>query len=93
MPRTRKKTDRWDREFHLLLLEACGNRVHAGLLRRTCDVLRKTTAHLPQNDPDFVLDMARKERELLGAIKRGEAERAKSLLSMQLREQVDLLPT
>ena len=88
-----EEADRWDREFHLLLLEACGNRVLQVFSAALVTYFEKTTAHLPQNDPDFVLDMARKERELLGAIKRGEAERAKSLLSMQLREQVDLLPT
>lgn len=87
------EADRWDREFHLLLLEACGNRVLQVFSAALVTYFEKTTAHLRQNDPDFFLDIARKERDLLGAIKRGEAERAKSLLSMQLREQVDLLPT
>lgn len=88
-----EEADRWDREFHLLLLEACGNRVLQVFSAALVTYFEKTTPHLPQNDPDFFLDIARKERELLNAIKRGDEARAKMLLETELREQVDLLPT
>ncbi len=86
------EADRWDRTFHLLLLEACGNRVLQVFSGALVTYFEKTTSHLPQNDPDFFLDIAHKERELLHAIKCGEEERAKTLLANHLREQVDLLP-
>mgnify|MGYP000175789358 FL=1 len=51
----------------------------------------KTTENLPQNDPQFFLDIAKNERLLLTTIKAGREDEAKALLSHQLGEQVELL--
>ena len=85
------EADRWDREFHLLLLEACGNRVLQVFSAALVTYFEKTTENLPHNDPQFFIDIARKERALLAAIKAGREEEAKSLLRSHLGEQVDLL--
>lgn len=86
-----READRWDREFHLLLLEACGNRVLQVFSAALVTYFEKTTDRLP-NDPHFFIDVAMKERELLNAIKAGEVDRAKALLSAHLREQIQLVP-
>lgn len=86
-----READRWDREFHLLLLEACGNRVlqvFSGVLVTYFD---KTTEKLPSFDPNFFMDIARKERDLLTAMKKGDEKRAQQLLRSQLNEQIILL--
>ena len=85
------EADRWDREFHLLLLEACGNRVLQVFSAALVTYFEKTTENLPQNDPQFFLDIAKNERLLLTAIKAGREDEAKALLSHQLGEQVELL--
>ena len=84
------EADRWDREFHLLLLEACGNRVLQVFSAALVTYFEKTTDKLP-NDPEFFRNVARQERELLNAIKRGDEEGAKTLLTSHLKEQVDIL--
>lgn len=86
------EADKWDREFHLLLLEACGNRVLQVFSGALVTYFEKTTSRLPKHDPGFFLDIAYKERELLHAIKLGQEEKAKALLSGYLKEQIDLLP-
>ena len=65
------EADRWDREFHLLLLEACGNRVLQVFSAALVTYFEKTTENLPQNDPQFFLDIAKNERLLLTTIKAG----------------------
>ena len=87
-----QEADRWDREFHLILLESCGNRVLQVFSAALITYFEKTTSHLPQNDPSFFMMIAQQERELLRAIQRGDEEGAKALLSKHLKEQVDLLP-
>lgn len=86
-----READRWDREFHLLLLEACGNRVLQVFSAALVTYFDKTTDRLP-NDPHFFIDVAMKERELLNAIKLGDVERAKALLSSHLSEQITIVP-
>ncbi len=85
------EADRWDREFHLLLLEACGNRVLQVFSAALVTYFEKTTENLPVDDPEFFYDIARQERALLEAIKSGDEVLAKKLLSEHLAEQVDLL--
>ena len=51
----------------------------------------KTSSALPKNNPQFFLNIARTERALLNAIRRGDEELAKRLLRDHLSEQVDLL--
>lgn len=85
------EADRWDREFHLLLLEACGNRVLQVFSAALVTYFEKTTENLPVDDPEFFYDIARQERALLDAIKAGDDVLARKLLSEHLAEQVDLL--
>lgn len=86
-----READRWDREFHLLLLEACGNRVLQVFSAALVTYFEKTSDRLP-NDPHFFIDVAMKERELLHAIKAGDVEHAKQLLAAHLTEQIQLMP-
>lgn len=86
-----KEADRWDREFHLLMLEACGNRVLQVFSAALVTYFEKTSSALPKNNPQFFLNIARTERALLNAIRRGDEELAKRLLRDHLSEQVDLL--
>ncbi len=62
--------DQHDRDFHLLLLQASGNRV----LQVFSDVLiayfEKTRESLPDNDCQYFLDTASKQREILSYIKK-----------------------
>ena len=83
--------DSWDREFHLLLLEACGNRVLQVFSGALVTYFEKTTAHLPHNQPDFFLSIAKSERRLLDAIKASDETSAKAILKEQLSQQVDLI--
>lgn len=85
------EADRWDREFHLLLLEACGNRVLQVFSAALVTYFEKTASALPKNNPQFFLDIAQKERALLHAIRRGDDVTAQRLLREHLSEQVDLL--
>ena len=78
--------DRHDRDFHLLLLQASGNRV----LQVFSDVLityfEKTRESLPANDRQYFLDTAAKQREILLHIKKGDAQMASELMRAHLRE-------
>lgn len=85
------EADRWDREFHLLLLEACGNRVLQVFSATLVTYFEKTTEKLPHYDPQFFMDIAHKERDLLMAIKEGDEKKAQNLLRSQLSEQIILL--
>lgn len=86
-----RDADHWDREFHLLLLEACGNRVLQVFSAALVTYFEKTTEKLPRYDPQFFLNIAQKERELLSAIKKGDERKAQNLLRAQLSEQIILL--
>lgn len=78
--------DRHDRDFHLLLLQASGNRV----LQVFSDVLityfEKTRESLPANDRQYFLDTAAKQREILLHIKKGGAQMASELMRAHLLE-------
>ena len=78
--------DRHDRDFHLLLLQASGNRV----LQVFSDVLityfEKTRESLPANDRQYFLDTAAKQREILFHIKKGDAQMASELMRAHLLE-------
>lgn len=78
--------DRHDRDFHLLLLQASGNRV----LQVFSDVLityfEKTRESLPANDRQYFLDTATKQREILLHIKKGDAQMASELMRAHLLE-------
>ena len=86
-----READRWDREFHLLLLEACGNRVLQVFSAVLVTYFEKTTEKLPRYNPQFFLDIAQKERALLNAIKEGDERKAQNLLRAHLSEQIVLL--
>lgn len=80
------EADRHDRDFHLLLLQASGNRV----LQVFSDVLityfEKTRESLPANDRQYFLDTAAKQREILLHIKKGDAQMASELMRAHLLE-------
>ena len=78
--------DQHDRDFHLLLLQASGNRV----LQVFSDVLiayfEKTRESLPDNDCQYFLDTASKQREILSYIKKGDAQMDSELMRVHLLE-------
>lgn len=78
--------DQHDRDFHLLLLQASGNRV----LQAFSDVLityfEKTSDLLASCDSQYFLDSVNKQREILGCIKTGDAEKAVELMRQHLIE-------
>ncbi|HAU4330785.1 TPA: FadR family transcriptional regulator [Citrobacter freundii] len=81
-----QEADRHDRDFHLLLLQASGNRV----LQVFSDVLityfEKTRESLPANDRQYFIDTATKQREILAHIKKGDAQAASELMRAHLLE-------
>lgn len=84
--------DRFDREFHLLLLEGCGNRVLQVFSGVLVTYFEKTSHRVAKMDPSFFIEVARQEREILHAIRMGEAQKAADLLRSHLMEQSQLLP-
>ena len=87
-----KEADRWDREFHLLLLEACGNRVLQVFSGVLVTYFEKTSHRIANMDRQFFLDIAHQERDILRAIRQGDAQKASELLRAHLMEQSQLLP-
>ena len=63
--------DKFDREFHLLLLEGCGNRVLQVFSGVLVTYFEKTSHRIANMDRQFFLDIARQEREILRAIRMG----------------------
>lgn len=84
--------DKFDREFHLLLLEGCGNRVLQVFSGMLVTYFEKTSNRVAKMDREFFLEVARQEREILHAIRLGDAQRASDLLRAHLQEQSQLLP-
>lgn len=81
-----QEADRHDRDFHLLLLQASGNRV----LQVFSDVLityfEKTRSSLPVNDCQYFIDTAARQREILLYIKQGDAQTATELMRKHLMD-------
>ena len=84
--------DKFDREFHLLLLEGCGNRVLQVFSGVLVTYFEKTSHRIANMDRQFFLDIAHQEREILRAIRMGDAQKASDLLRAHLMEQSQLLP-
>ena len=80
------------REFYLLLLEGCGNRVLQVFSGVLVTYFEKTSHRIANMDRQFFLDIAHQEREILRAIRLGDAEKASALLRAHLMEQSQLLP-
>jgi GntR family transcriptional repressor for pyruvate dehydrogenase complex len=78
--------DKHDRDFHLLLLQASGNRV----LQAFSDVLityfEKTSNLLIDYDSQYFLDSVNKQREILDCIKNGDTDTAVELMRKHLIE-------
>lgn len=89
---TPSKADQFDRDFHLLILQSCGNRV----LQLFSDVLvtyfDKTSALLNSFGPDYFYDIAGQEREILEAIKKEDADLAMKLLREHLIANSSITP-
>ncbi len=81
--------DQYDRDFHLLLLQACGNRV----LQVFSDVLvtyfEKTSGALCDRDRQYFIQIATKEREILACIKNGDEKKAAELMRVHLLETME----
>lgn len=84
--------DKFDREFHLLLLDGCGNRVLQVFSGVLVTYFEKTSHRIANMDREFFLEIARQEREILRAIRMGDAQKASELLRAHLMEQSQLLP-
>lgn len=86
------KADQFDRDFHLLILQACGNRV----LQVFSDVLityfDKTSALLNSFGPEYFVDIARQEQAILTAIKNEDVDLAVTLLRAHLINASQTLP-
>lgn len=80
------EADKYDREFHLLLLEGCGNRVLQVFSGVLVAYFEKTSANIANMDPSFFIEVARQEREILRALRHGDAELASELLHKHLTE-------
>ncbi len=78
--------DQYDREFHLLLLEGCGNRVLQVFSGMLVTYFEKTAHRVANMEPSFFLEIARQEREILIAIRQGDCEKASALLKKHLAE-------
>ena len=85
------EADKYDREFHLLLLEGCGNRVLQVFSGVLVTYFEKTSARIANKDRQFFLEIARQEREILRAIRLGDAEKATALLREHLMDQMQIL--
>lgn len=79
--------DASDRDFHLILLEACGNRVLQVFSSVLVTYFDRTADKVKDLDAAFFLDCAQKEREILQAIRVGDAKKATELLTAHLMEQ------
>lgn len=86
------EADKHDRNFHLLLLQACGNRVLQTFSGVLITYFEKTTSLLAACDRNYFIDIAEKEREILQAIKDDNPELAEHLLKTHLIEKA-ALPT
>ena len=75
------EADRWDREFHLILLESCGNRVlqvfAAALLSECAQKLAEAGDNLPGS---FVSEIISLDRDLLAALRAGDDEASRAAL-------------
>ncbi|HAW44734.1 MAG TPA: FadR family transcriptional regulator [Sutterella sp.] len=79
--------DENDRNFHLLLLEACGNRVLQVFSSVLVAYFDRTSDKVATLDQAFFLDCAKKERQILLAIRKNDAQKATELLREHLLEQ------
>lgn len=78
--------DKYDRDFHLSLLQACGNRVLQVFSGVLVTYFEKTSCMLADKDRQYFLDVAEKERTILSYIKNGDAQRAAELMRAHLSE-------
>ena len=84
------QADRHDRDFHLLILKACGNRVlevYSGVLLTYFEITSKVLASLDQG---YFHEIARQQRVILNAIKADDPELAAQLLTRLLTEKAVL---
>lgn len=78
--------DKYDRDFHLLLLKACGNRVLQVFSGVLVTYFEETSKALLNCDRQYFLDIAEKERKILVCMKNGDAEMAAALMREHLLE-------
>ena len=78
--------DQYDRDFHLLLLKACGNRVLQVFSGVLVTYFEQTSTNLLNYDKQYFLDIVSKERKILHYIKTGNAAEAARLMRIHLLE-------
>lgn len=78
--------DKYDRDFHLLLLKACGNRVLQVFSGVLVTYFEQTRGALLNCDRQYFIDVAEKEKKILTYIKNGEAQKAAELMREHLLE-------
>jgi DNA-binding FadR family transcriptional regulator len=78
--------DKYDRDFHLLLLKACGNRVLQVFSGVLVTYFEKTSGALTSRDRQYFIDTAEKEKRILLYIKNGNAKKAADLMREHLLE-------
>lgn len=80
------QADQYDRDFHLLLLKACGNRVLQVFSGVLVTYFEQTSGALSTRDRQYFIDIAEKERRILTYIKNGDAQKAVELMREHLLE-------
>lgn len=80
------EADKYDRDFHLLLLKACGNRVLQVFSGVLVTYFEKTSGALAAYDRQYFLNVAQKQKQILSFIKSGDATKAAALMREHLLE-------
>lgn len=81
------EADKYDRDFHILILKACGNRVLEVFSSVLLTYFERTTKMVSSFGPEHFLEVAREEGAILDAIKANDPDLAAELLEKHLRKQ------
>ncbi|SBW02873.1 Transcriptional regulator, GntR family [uncultured Alphaproteobacteria bacterium] len=79
-----EEADMFDRDFHLLLLQACGNHVLEAFSGVLTTLFRSTDYRRPYWTRERILRIAREHRLILDAIRQGDAQAAVAALDAHL---------
>lgn len=78
------EADKYDRDFHLLMLKACGNRVLEVFSGVLITYFEKTTNLVSTHGPEYFREVVREERAILDAIRANDHVLAADLLRNHL---------
>jgi len=82
------EADKHDRDFHLLMLKACGNRVLEVFSSVLITYFEKTTNFVSDFGPEYFHEIVREERAILDAIRANDHDLAADLLQNHLSKEV-----